>query len=420
MKTRFPILLMHTLYLISSIFIFVLSYLLYFLLPTKLKAWVKLKTQFLKNDYQSDSEYKTYWFHAASGEIEYAKSTIRELRKMHNNNIRIVVTYSSPSANKLFTNIQDQVDAFIPLCWDLDIFNNMLIEKIKPNIVIFARTDFWPRLIYNLKRHKIPMVAISVFPSTSHLNNLWYQYVLSPFTLVTCINPESQKYMKSILANTRIEFVPDNRFDQVSHRLNHPPKINFTHSINYKLITIGSSWPNDEKVIQPIVSELKEKGYKIIWAPHESKNSIGLKKKLKSESNDLKVLSLSEVNDQINCNVNDFDILIIDQIGYLADIYRYSSIAFIGGSFVSKVHSVMEALCAQNLVIIGPFYKNNPEAVHFMNLGAVKIIQSSIDFMATVEHFEAHSDQLKNVIKSELNQFIGGTDKTIQLLSEII
>ena len=36
-------------------------------------------------------------------------------------------------------------------------------------------------------------------------------------------------------------------------------------------------------------------------------------------------------------------ILIIDQIGILANLYKYSDIAFVGGGFSGKLHNILEA-----------------------------------------------------------------------------
>jgi len=411
----------HIIYLLAYILVFILSHLLYIFLPKKIKQWVKLKTQFKTFSKISDSSKKTYWFHAASGEIEYAKSVIRELRTIHRDSIIIVVTYSSPSAPNLFNNIRNEVDAFIPLCWDLDIFNNRLIKLINPSVVIFARTDFWPRLIYNLKKQNIPVCAISLFVRNGFLQKTWFKFVLTPMKFITCVNPSNQSYLKNILPNNLVEFVPDTRFDQVIHRLESPTKIEFTQNSNNKFFTVGSSWPNDDAVITPALKNILDLGYKVIWVPHELQHADPLALRLKSLYPDIRLVLFSNCKiENQKIDLKDCDILIVDRIGYLADFYRFSTISFVGGSFVGKVHSVMEPLCAGNAVIVGPYHQNSPEALYFKYLNVVVSVMNFNELQSAFTQLHNNETATKAILKKELVKFTGGTKKNVALINQLI
>ena len=62
------------------------------------------------------------------------------------------------------------------------------------------------------------------------------------------------------------------------------------------------------------------------------------------------------------------DVVIIDEVGVLADLYPIGDLAFVGGSFRKTVHSVMEPLAAGCLTFVGPFHSNNREALEFMEI----------------------------------------------------
>lgn len=407
------------LYLLFSIFVIFFSYIFYSVLPSKIKKWIKLKTAFTQTSYNLNVQKKTYWFHAASGEIEYAKSIIRELRVKQHHEIQIVVTYSSPSAPVLFQNIAQDVDVFIPLCWDLDILNNQLIKIINPTIVIFARTDFWPRLIYNLKRQNIPIAAISMFPQIKGWHKVWLKFVLEPLTFISCVSPSSQLELKKILLHQHVEFIPDTRFDQVNHRLSLPSKINIQNSSDIKLMVIGSSWPQDEEILIQTFQSILKFGYKIIWAPHETHHTQQLISRIKATDANCRLQLLSQL-DQQQLDFKNCDILIVDQIGYLADFYRFSSFAFIGGSFVKKVHSVMEPLCAFNPVIVGPFHKNSPEALYFKVKQAVISVENPEQFIAALTQIHSDHVKLKKIIQTEIKNFTGGTQKIVAQIDSVI
>ena len=61
--------------------------------------------------------------------------------------------------------------------------------------------------------------------------------------------------------------------------------------------------------------------------------------------------------------------LIMDRVGLLAELYRYSSITFVGGSFKSRVHNVLEPAAYANAILVGPLIQNSFEATEMYRLG---------------------------------------------------
>lgn len=381
------------------------------LLNEKLKKWVDLRQQKI-GFINIDRDRPRLWIHAASGEIEYAKGVIREIKKIIPK-AYVCVSYSSPSAESLFKNIQNDVDLFFPLGWDTTSCNTDLIKKISPDMILFSRTDFWPNLIFSAYSHKIPVIAISVNPKKTWLNLWWFQWVGKKMKWISCVHADQVTFLKEILPTTQVEFIPDTRFDQVFHRLQQASKIQLPHS--QKLITFGSTWPKDEAVLFDVIEEIFQKNYAIIWAPHEPDSApsliSGLIKKYPQKK--IKKLSAFQTGEL-------FDVLIIDQIGYLADCYRASKISFVGGSFQGKVHSVMEPLCAGNLVIVGPYHQNSPEALQFKKLGYVQSVHSPNEFIKALNLFEADQAEKINQLKKMTLQHLGGSQLTAQRIIKIL
>lgn len=330
-------------------------------LSEKLKNWLQLRGEKIQkiNKFKS-----TYWFHAASGEIEYCKSVIRLLKEQQPE-CQIVVTYSSPSAEKLFYNISTYVDQFIPLCWDQPGFINELIDYIHPRVLVFSRTDLWPELIYQIKKNKeqtlqsqgihrpqpIKIGIISFNPKINKkfnlLNDLVNKWLLPQLDFISDINQDG-----------------DTRFDQVFYRLSQESKLKIITS--NKVFVCGSTWPADENILFSCFQELMSQNIKIVLSPHEvsPNNILRIQRELKQRKISFQLLSNQASTLEIYLDTN---LLLIDKIGYLADAYRYASMAFVGGAYGQKVHSVMEPLCCGLPVITGPHYRNNPEAVKYQN-----------------------------------------------------
>lgn len=330
------------------------------LLNTKLKDWLSLRSKKIE---KTNSFKNSYWLHASSGEIEYCKSVIRLLKEQQPD-AQIVVTYSSPSAEKLFYNITKYVDQFIPLCWDQPTAINELIDYIQPKVLVFSKTDLWPELITQIKRRNIKAGVISFSPHFSPTNNFINQWLLPQLVFISCMDENIKNTLSALGVIKNISVEGDTRFDQVFYRLHQEPKLKIKS--NSKIMVCGSTWPEDESILFETFQNLIKKNIKIVLSPHEveENNILRIQRTLIKLKLSYQILSDNLDFQQISL---DKDVLIINKIGYLADAYRYADIAFVGGSYKDKIHSVMEPLCCGLPVVTGPYYQNNLEAVRYQD-----------------------------------------------------
>ena len=380
-------------------------------LGSKTKAWLALRANQDIFKTSVDLKAQRIWIHASSGEIEYAKGLIRDHKKAYPQS-QIFVSYSSLSAPLLFKNISTEVTAFFPLNWDISKDNSKLLDFIKPNILIFSRTDFWPNLISQAKKRNIKLATIAANPKMTFLSSLWLKFACKDFDFFSCVEEEQVPFLKKLLPNTDVRYVPDTRFDQVFFRLNQNSLVQIDQ--NKKLMTLGSTWPKDEEVLKQVADKLLQGKFSLIWAPHDIKHATSLYNDLTKQLPGRKIVKLADYQPS-----TDFDILIVDRIGVLADFYRFSKLSFVGGSFVSRVHSVMEPLCAGNFVIVGPYYQNNPEAIAFKKMKLVKTVNNAEELLAAVQYFEDNKDRLKE-LKHRTESKQGGSLKTVQAIAEIL
>jgi 3-deoxy-D-manno-octulosonic-acid transferase len=176
----------------------------------------------------------------------------------------------------------------------------------------------------------------------------------------------------------------DTRYDQVVYRLNNPKPLpaalqNRLPNNPDKILVMGSTWPEDEQaLIEFIVGATKDQGFTFLIAPHEPSEShlSSLESLLKNHN--LRVGRLSQW-EQTETAVP--QVLLIDRVGILAELYTLGRWAFVGGSFRKTVHSVMEPLAAGARTLVGPLHRNNAEAIEFQSpeLNSVHCVASSAD-----------------------------------------
>lgn len=358
------------------------------------------------------------WIHAASGEIEYARPLIREFKQQFPK-IPIVATYSSPSAKKILQKITE-LDAWGPSPWDSAKACQDFLNRVQPQAVYFARTDVWPEISYQLRLRKIPSILFSgTFSETSSrlkgLTRFLTIWTMNQLTQVMVVSADDQKelfdrgFQKSVIAG-------DTRYDQVFYRLDHPQSLNERSRppAAFKILVAGSTWPEDEVVLLTwFASQRSNPLVKLLLAPHEISPDRLQKISKFLVSKNIEVQFYSENKPWTK------DVLIVDQIGILAELYTWGTAAFVGGSFRRQVHSVMEPLACGLPVCVGPYHQNNREALEFQTQTFVHCIRSSEDLQKFWQFSLSLTPEGHQNIASVVKSRTGGTQKILQTFSDL-
>jgi 3-deoxy-D-manno-octulosonic-acid transferase len=186
---------------------------------------------------------------------------------------------------------------------------------------------------------------------------------LALFNHIFTQSDDGLELLKENHINTAFSLGGDTRYDRVKTLSALP----FQHRgietfINKKqVIVAGSTWHDDEKLLADLSAEQKD--LKLIIAPHEpsSKNIDELLKLFPGS------ILFSEI-DNINHPEN-HTVLIIDSIGLLSKLYRYATIAYVGGGFNrAGIHNILEAAAYGKVVLFGPEYSRSNEAKEMVQL----------------------------------------------------
>lgn len=106
-----------------------------------------------------------------------------------------------------------------------------------------------------------------------------------------------------------------------------------------------------------------------------------------SQSNQVNLKNLCESFGSSTVVVKDYhsdivsaaeDVVILTQLGILAELYRHSELAFVGGACHHKVHNILEPAFFGRPVAFGPRYHNHPEARLFVQHELVTVIENAV------------------------------------------
>ncbi len=375
---------------------------------SKVKEGLRLR----KEDFRSKKWLNgCVWIHVSSGEWEYAKPLARLLKSK---GAKVLVTHFSPSVRKSLDNSKE-IDAVYALPLDMSSHLDNFFDRFRPRLLMLARTDLWPVLLRETKARKIPIVLFSarlsreVMESRSSWSQKLERLKLSFIDKLYCVSVDDQVNLDLLLGSTKSKVIGDTRFDQAIFRLeNAKPLKNFTDP-RFRYFVAGSTWLPDEEVLVPAIAQLRESPIRFVIVPHEP--SLQHLQQLKN------LLAKHGLNSILYSGIRDSswsakgEVCIVDQVGVLAELYLKGDFAMVGNSFVSNsIHSVMEPLAAGCMTFVGPFHKNNREAIEF----ATKTISAGFHPVEVVKTSASLAERLGVALRAE-NSFKEEIKKQVQM-----
>ena len=348
----------------------------------KAKKSVLGKEKWMKDLSEFDNQKKTIWIHAAShGEAIMAIPLMKQVLAIENT--QLIMSFFSPSGYENFNyNDNNYIKIYLP--FDSKKNSKKIIQFIKPKILIFVKYDLWLNLIHECNKKNIPTLVFS----SKFRADQWYfkiygrsaKNILKTINCILTIDHLSERILKEN-GFENVKYSGDTRYDQVSENI---PNLKLIKK--YPCIILGSSWKDEEVIAAQNIREINNISW--IIAPHE----IDQKKVLKIKElfgKDSVLFSELDVEKPLP------EILIIDKIGVLAELYFYSDIAFIGGGFSGKLHNILEAASKGNFILFGPKIKNYPEAYLMLKEEVSQVVEDKESFKKIILELISNPKKLK-------------------------
>ena len=362
-----------------------------------------------------DPNERYIWFHAASlGEFEQGLPLIERLRREHPSR-KILLTFFSPSGYEVRKDYKG-ADVVCYLPFDSPTAARRFIKLARPEMAFFIKYEFWRNYIDVLFKKSIPIYSVSSIFRPGQIFFRWYgrKYArcLRRITHFFVQNERSVELLRSIGVTDNVTIVGDTRFDRVIDIRNIAKSLPIVEQFAQAqdgapqpfVLVAGSSWQPDEDILLDYVNRHPE--IRLVIAPHVVNDTHiqEIEQKLTTPA-----LRYSKATLE---NVQNYRVLIIDGYGLLSSIYRYATVAYVGGGFGVGIHNVPEAAVYGIPVIIGPNHQRFAEAVALMENGGCKSIENAEDFSAIMDDFlenPSHITQAGSAAGDYIHQNAGAT-----------
>ena len=335
---------------------------------------------------------------------------------------KIFLTFFSPSGFEIRKNY-GFADYIFYLPSDTRKNAEKFIEIVDPKLVIFVKYEYWYNFFNSIHKKKIPLILISaIFHKEKIFFKPWgilFRKMLEKIDYIFVQDTQS-KDLLSTIGIINVAVAPDTRIDRVLQISNEGWKSDI-HEVeafcgNSHVLIAGSSYITEEEYILKLIQNT-DFDWKIIIAPHNiEKDHIDKIRELYAGNavfwSDIKTSGVQEPIDH-------YRILVIDSIGLLAHLYKYASVAFIGGGFGKSIHNILEPATFGLPIIIGPNnHQQFKEAIDMISLGGVTLAHNYSEFEKAMLKMQ---DDSKRAIAGSVNRkYIidnsGGTKIKIEYL----
>ncbi|MEM8929258.1 MAG: glycosyltransferase N-terminal domain-containing protein, partial [Bacteroidota bacterium] len=252
-------------------------------------------------------------------------------------------------------------------------------------IAIFIKYEIWPNYLNELRIRNIPTLLVSGIFNKRQVFFKWYggfmKKTLNSFSHFF-VQEENSKNLLGSIGFKNVSISGDTRFDRVFEILQQENSLAFMDRFKgkSKCFVAGSTWPEDEKLLLDFINQ-SPGTLKFVLAPHNIKagNIASLKSSISK-----KVALYSEIPKDA---ILDSEVLIVDAIGLLTQIYSYADFAYVGGGFATGLHNTLEPAVFGIPVIIGPNYQGFNEAVKMVGKGGLWVVENKNDFNQIMERF---------------------------------
>jgi 3-deoxy-D-manno-octulosonic-acid transferase len=304
----------------------------------------------------------TIWVHALSvGEVLAAEPLVKRLAlQMPSKHIVFSTSTNTgfQTAQKVFTET-DLALAFFPFdfLWSV----RRVVRKIKPSLVILVETDLWPNFMSEMWRLNIPLYIVNLrLSQSSWVRFKRFKGFVAPLLNLAkqiCTQTESDARQLSGLGVARQHIVVTGnlKFDAISSAVNSNNESSWRTRLNltkrHRVVVAGSTHTGEDDMVVAAMEKMQDASMPtlLILVPRDPRRSPEVVRICRQRS--LRAVRLSQIGPDGH---SPLDVVVVDKIGYLRQLYAVGDIAVIGGSFVPRGgHNPLEPAALGKPVIFG-------------------------------------------------------------------
>ncbi|WP_396225280.1 3-deoxy-D-manno-octulosonic acid transferase [Gemmatimonas sp.] len=371
------------------------------------------------------------WWHAPSvGEGLQARPVAEAWRTAHPG-MQQAYSFFSPSAEQFARSVRADFTEYLP--FDSVQGAERLLDLLQPRLLVFVKLDVWPVLVERAVARGVPVALLSAtLAEGSGRRSVWSRALLrdayAALSLVGAIDAANAERLIDLgVPRSRVRVTGDTRFDQVWRRATAVDRaalhVRCTASDRPTLVA-GSTWPSDEAVLMAAWVPLRRTlpAARLIIAPHEPTAAHLAPLLAWGRTHGMRTVTLGDL--ERGGTDTDADLIVVDRVGVLGDLYTHATAAYVGGGFHrAGLHSAIEPAAFGAPVLFGPRHGGSREAELLLAAGGAVAVAGATELERTLGRW-LHDAEARAIAggaaKAVVEAERGATDRSVALVSELL
>jgi 3-deoxy-D-manno-octulosonic-acid transferase len=317
---------------------------------------------------------RTIWFHAASvGEVRAVERLITELEQR--DSFIFVLTVMTGQGHRLAEKLLAGRAYCLMAPLDIPVTVHRAVARICPDVFVCVETELWPVLLRGIKQAGVVSCLVNGRISKRSFARYWWirktiREIVAVFAGVAVICDLDRERFSALGVCEKRIIVSGNckysGFREKDFRLIEKYRNLFAIDDCTTVFVCGSVRSGEEKLLLPVYRALKKEcSGRLVWiiAPRHLERIPDLEKFFAKFN--LKTVLFSHCQQ----GGSKSDIVLVDSIGELADLYAIGDFNFCGGSLVDcGGHNIMEVIRWGLPVYFGPYMSDFKDAVDMVVL----------------------------------------------------
>lgn len=367
------------------------------------------------------------WMHAPSvGEGLQARPVL-ELARTRMPAAQLAYTFFSPSAERFAESLD--VDFRDVLPFDATTDARGVLDALDPTALVFSKLDVWPTLAREAGRRgvRLGLISATLAPGSSRRGGIAAALLRDAYARLDRVGAisgeDAERLVELGVSAGRVSVTGDTRYDQVwaraaTARLD-APLLAPLRSDRPTLVA-GSTWPADERRLLEAWRGIHERhpDARMLIAPHEPTPAHLVPIEAWCTAASLSCARLG------HAGAGDADVVLVDRLGVLGDLYALADVAFVGGGFhAAGLHSVLEPAAFGTPVVFGPRHTSSRDAALLLRAHAAATAQDPISLEAALEAWiddpsarRAAGDAARETVRAGL----GAAERSYELVESLM
>ncbi len=381
------------------------------------------------------------WIHAVSvGETIACLPFLKQLKKEFPQ-MKIVFSTTTYTGQGVALTRFPEADRIMYMPWDSALCIGRAVKLLAPKIFATMETELWPQLFKKLKDRGSRIVVINGRISTNSFKG--YKrirpLIKKVLTHVDVFYMQSKNDAERIITlgaeQKRVSVAGNFKFDINPPAVKHGKM--WLDNINGRILVAGSTHRGEEEIILEAFKLVRESlpDLKLILAPRHPERFQEAEDILRKKG--FNFIRRTEIEERVQGfkgsrgqegerekGQGACDVILLDSIGELPDVYSAASVVFVGGSLLPYGgHNIMEPSYWAKPVIFGPHMDNFMIAEEFLKQGAALMVRGAGDMANAVRDLLQYPDKAKEMgqrAKVITENNTGAVKKAVELIRNML